>query len=151
MGHRPGCKICKKAWGTISSDRHHCRNCGDLFCNEHSSRKIIITRFRWNCSTAERVCDECYESLKKENQISPESELSASEFVASYITSSSPPVVVKEDEKEKVASAAHTKVTKKEKKKHHRHHHHHRRKKSKDHKAKESKGKEEEKVEKGGD
>ncbi|OAF67893.1 Hepatocyte growth factor-regulated tyrosine kinase substrate [Intoshia linei] len=38
--------------------RHHCRLCGNTFCDDHSSKKVNVPQLK--VRTAVRVCDECY-------------------------------------------------------------------------------------------
>ncbi|KAJ9465257.1 3-phosphoinositide-dependent protein kinase 1 [Diplonema papillatum] len=55
------CRSCKAQF-TFTNRRHHCRKCGDIFCNSCSSRQIGIPGLYQG---KVRVCDDCYQTLKK--------------------------------------------------------------------------------------
>ncbi|CEG38589.1 myosin-like protein [Plasmopara halstedii] len=40
--------------------RHHCRQCGNSFCFEHSTRQLALPHLGY--MTAQRVCDSCFEA-----------------------------------------------------------------------------------------
>ncbi|RLN63887.1 hypothetical protein BBP00_00003812 [Phytophthora kernoviae] len=69
--------------------RHHCRQCGNSFCYEHSTRQLALPHLGY--MAAQRVCDECFEvhiqamtSLKVPSLIRhPTDELSSSSFASS--------------------------------------------------------------------
>ncbi|ESO87042.1 hypothetical protein LOTGIDRAFT_107494, partial [Lottia gigantea] len=48
------CKKCEKEF-SISRRKHHCRNCGDIYCNECSDNKMSLP----SSSKPVRVCDNC--------------------------------------------------------------------------------------------
>ncbi|XP_062617136.1 RUN and FYVE domain-containing protein 2-like isoform X2 [Saccostrea cucullata] len=52
------CKGCSKEF-SISRRRHHCRNCGDIFCNECSDNKMPLP----SSAKPVRVCDNCHTLL----------------------------------------------------------------------------------------
>lgn len=54
------CKQCGKEFGFMRR-KHHCRNCGNIFCNDCSSRNCIIPESTY--TTQERVCDGCFTRL----------------------------------------------------------------------------------------
>ncbi|QLQ81347.1 hypothetical protein HG537_0F01080 [Torulaspora globosa] len=58
------CMICSKKF-TLINRRHHCRSCGGIYCQEHSSHRIVLPDL--GIYEAVRVCDNCYEDydLKK--------------------------------------------------------------------------------------
>eukprot|EP01080_Neovahlkampfia_damariscottae_P011639 gene11639-4880_t len=56
------CMQCKDKF-TFLNRRHHCRNCGGLFCGSCSSKKVILLRFGFDAPV--RVCDNCYQILNK--------------------------------------------------------------------------------------
>lgn len=58
------CMICSKKFSLINR-RHHCRSCGGIFCQEHSSHRIVLSDL--GIYEPVRVCDNCYEDydLKK--------------------------------------------------------------------------------------
>ena len=43
--------------------QHHCRNCGQVFCNKCSSKQSIIPQF--GIEREVRVCDTCFDKLNK--------------------------------------------------------------------------------------
>lgn len=48
------CTACKKEF-SISRRKHHCRNCGEIFCNECSDNKMPLP----SSAKPVRVCDTC--------------------------------------------------------------------------------------------
>ncbi|CAH8871445.1 unnamed protein product [Trichobilharzia szidati] len=54
----PNCFLCQSAF-SVSRRRHHCRNCGLIFCHECSSRKMTLP----SSSKPVRVCDTCHALL----------------------------------------------------------------------------------------
>ncbi|XP_052069941.1 RUN and FYVE domain-containing protein 2-like isoform X2 [Mytilus californianus] len=48
------CKTCEKEF-SISRRKHHCRNCGNIFCNECSDNKMPLP----SSAKPVRVCDDC--------------------------------------------------------------------------------------------
>ncbi|XBW34604.1 hypothetical protein QEN19_000170 [Hanseniaspora menglaensis] len=53
------CLICNDKFG-IFNRKHHCRNCGGVFCNEHSSHFIQLLDL--GITEKVRVCDDCYKT-----------------------------------------------------------------------------------------
>ncbi|EDO19489.1 hypothetical protein Kpol_1018p17 [Vanderwaltozyma polyspora DSM 70294] len=60
------CMICSKKFSLLNR-RHHCRSCGGIFCQDHSSNNIPLPDLGIYDSV--RVCDNCYEDYdsKKSN------------------------------------------------------------------------------------
>lgn len=54
------CKQCNREFGVFRR-KHHCRNCGNVFCQQCSSRECIIPESTY--TTQERVCDNCFGRL----------------------------------------------------------------------------------------
>jgi len=52
------CKLCKKEFN-IARRKHHCRNCGGIFCDSCSDNKMKLP----SSSKPLRVCDTCYTLL----------------------------------------------------------------------------------------
>ena len=52
------CNLCSKEFSLINR-RHHCRNCGQIFCNDCSSKLAPVS----NNKKPVRVCDSCYNEL----------------------------------------------------------------------------------------
>ncbi|XP_067935312.1 RUN and FYVE domain-containing protein 2-like [Watersipora subatra] len=48
------CKGCEKTFG-LARRKHHCRNCGDIYCDECSNQKMMLP----SSSKPVRVCDNC--------------------------------------------------------------------------------------------
>eukprot|EP01135_Chromosphaera_perkinsii_P009611 Nk52_evm61s1810 gene=Nk52_evmTU61s1810 len=55
------CHSCRTAFGVVNR-KHHCRNCGQIFCQTCSSKTSTIPKYGYEKSV--RVCDECYNSLR---------------------------------------------------------------------------------------
>ncbi|XP_037520015.1 early endosome antigen 1 isoform X2 [Rhipicephalus sanguineus] len=54
------CTGCEKLF-TVTIRKHHCRNCGNIFCNECSAKNAATASSR----KPVRVCDNCYSELTK--------------------------------------------------------------------------------------
>lgn len=54
------CTLCMKQF-TVTIRKHHCRNCGNIFCNECSSKTAIIAVSK----KPVRVCNNCYGEVVK--------------------------------------------------------------------------------------
>eukprot|EP00824_Muranothrix_gubernata_P000565 TRINITY_DN10685_c0_g1_i3.p1 TRINITY_DN10685_c0_g1~~TRINITY_DN10685_c0_g1_i3.p1 ORF type:complete len:477 (-),score=83.46 TRINITY_DN10685_c0_g1_i3:60-1490(-) len=54
------CMNCKEGF-TVVRRRHHCRNCGGIFCGSCSSKRFPILKFGYTDPV--RVCDACYQIL----------------------------------------------------------------------------------------
>ncbi|XP_022103962.1 early endosome antigen 1-like [Acanthaster planci] len=52
------CMACDKAF-SVTVRRHHCRQCGNIFCNECSAKSATIA----SSKKPVRVCDNCYSEL----------------------------------------------------------------------------------------
>ncbi|XP_055499092.1 RUN and FYVE domain-containing protein 1 [Leucoraja erinacea] len=52
------CKQCEKEF-SISRRKHHCRNCGDIFCNNCSSNELALPSY----PKPVRICDSCHTLL----------------------------------------------------------------------------------------
>ncbi|ELU06545.1 hypothetical protein CAPTEDRAFT_90657 [Capitella teleta] len=52
------CRNCTKPF-SVSRRKHHCRNCGEIFCNECSDNKMPLP----SSAKAVRVCDPCQTKL----------------------------------------------------------------------------------------
>ncbi|XP_016130201.1 RUN and FYVE domain-containing protein 1 isoform X1 [Sinocyclocheilus grahami] len=58
------CKQCQKEF-SISRRKHHCRNCGDIYCNSCSSNELALPSF----PRPVRVCDICHSLLLQRSSI----------------------------------------------------------------------------------
>lgn len=56
------CHRCRTQF-TVVQRKHHCRNCGQIFCNKCSSRSCPIPHF--GIEKEVRVCEACWEKLNK--------------------------------------------------------------------------------------
>ncbi|XP_052010862.1 RUN and FYVE domain-containing protein 1-like [Xyrauchen texanus] len=59
------CKQCQKEF-SISRRKHHCRNCGDIYCNSCSSNELALPSF----PRPVRVCDVCHSLLHRSTTVS---------------------------------------------------------------------------------
>ena len=59
------CRSCDAKFGAANR-RHHCRNCGDIFCGKCAFRTIAVPPR--GIRTPVRVCDECYMVLLEDQQ-----------------------------------------------------------------------------------
>ncbi|KAI9293800.1 hypothetical protein K502DRAFT_366389 [Neoconidiobolus thromboides FSU 785] len=71
------CMRCRTAF-TFTNRKHHCRNCGQTFCQTCSSNSVPLPHFGINDPV--RVCTGCYLGLKRVNNDS--TSLSLSEFIS---------------------------------------------------------------------
>ncbi|OAD75000.1 hypothetical protein PHYBLDRAFT_78888 [Phycomyces blakesleeanus NRRL 1555(-)] len=53
------CQSCNSAFGHMKR-RHHCRNCGNIFCNACSTRKVTLPQLGYGTKPA-RVCNSCFD------------------------------------------------------------------------------------------
>eukprot|EP00968_Pinguiococcus_pyrenoidosus_P027386 scaffold7375_cov268-Pinguiococcus_pyrenoidosus.AAC.36 len=65
------CEVCKSPF-TLLRRRHHCRNCGDLVCSQCSTHKLNLPHI--NATTAQRVCDRCYDERDQIGKGNPTSQ-----------------------------------------------------------------------------
>ena len=56
------CMTCRKSF-TMRIRRHHCRNCGGIFCNSCSSKSAAILKY--GITKPVRVCDPCFVKLSR--------------------------------------------------------------------------------------
>merc|ERR1719150_1095420 len=49
------CLSCRNTF-SLTNRKHHCRNCGQIFCSDCSSKRATMSNFR----NPQRVCDGCY-------------------------------------------------------------------------------------------
>ncbi|KAK7922105.1 hypothetical protein WMY93_009007 [Mugilogobius chulae] len=59
------CKQCQKEF-SISRRKHHCRNCGDIYCNNCSSNELALPSY----PRPVRVCDMCHSLLMQRSNSS---------------------------------------------------------------------------------
>jgi len=58
------CYRCKLVFN-VTDDKHHCRDCGEGFCNNCSLKTKCVPHRNWY--TPVRVCDTCYEKESHSN------------------------------------------------------------------------------------
>lgn len=58
------CMICYNAFSVLNR-KHHCRSCGGVFCQTHSSHTSPLVSL--GIMEPVRVCDNCYEQIKLKN------------------------------------------------------------------------------------
>lgn len=59
----PNCHICSQKFKTPFKKRHHCRNCGQTICSDHSAReRMRLPHFGLN--DRHRVCTVCHDLLR---------------------------------------------------------------------------------------
>eukprot|EP00698_Gefionella_okellyi_P000936 TRINITY_DN10814_c0_g1_i2.p1 TRINITY_DN10814_c0_g1~~TRINITY_DN10814_c0_g1_i2.p1 ORF type:complete len:375 (+),score=43.01 TRINITY_DN10814_c0_g1_i2:292-1416(+) len=56
------CMSCQSKF-SVMRRRHHCRNCGNIFCSQCSSRTFACPQVGGGLSSPQRVCDDCYSLL----------------------------------------------------------------------------------------
>eukprot|EP00804_Cyclotella_cryptica_P011755 CCRYP_011353-RA/>CCRYP_011353-RA protein AED:0.03 eAED:0.03 QI:203/0.6/0.66/1/0.8/0.66/6/0/2263 len=66
---RPRCPSCHAVF-SYTKRRHHCRLCGDVFCDACSSGRAVLPLDGEEFNVAVRVCDECMVDVKRGNYFS---------------------------------------------------------------------------------
>ena len=54
------CITCKTQF-SLTNRKHHCRNCGQIFCKDCSTKKAQMEGFK----NPQRVCDHCYAEIQQ--------------------------------------------------------------------------------------
>jgi len=75
------CSKCHSEFGLVQR-KHHCRACGNIFCNKCSSKQAIIPKY--GIEKEVRVCDACYSELVKK---SSKTKADDGELPAEYLNS----------------------------------------------------------------
>lgn len=80
------CHRCRSGF-SITNRRHHCRNCGQVFCGKCSSKVSTIPKY--GIEKDVRVCDACFNQLQKPPSAQrPAAKSTESDLPAEYLTSS---------------------------------------------------------------
>ena len=66
---RSSCPSCDVIF-SISKRRHHCRLCGDIFCDQCSNKKVLLPLSGPEFEKPVRVCDLCHTDVEKGNYFS---------------------------------------------------------------------------------
>ena len=63
------CNACDVEF-SLSVRRHHCRCCGEVFCSECTSKKIVLPHLGYSSTKPEKVCETCFttQRLKQERR-----------------------------------------------------------------------------------
>lgn len=59
----PKCHICSQKFGAVTKKRHHCRNCGQAICSDHSARERVRLP-HYGLNDRHRVCTVCHDLLR---------------------------------------------------------------------------------------
>lgn len=59
----PSCYICSQKFGPFHKKRHHCRNCGQSICSDHSARERMRLP-HYGLNDRHRVCTVCHDVLR---------------------------------------------------------------------------------------
>ncbi|XP_075231994.1 hepatocyte growth factor regulated tyrosine kinase substrate isoform X1 [Lycorma delicatula] len=93
------CHRCRVQFGMVQR-KHHCRACGQVFCNQCSSKNCTLPKF--GIEKEVRVCDACYNNNSKSTKSSttPKSEDLPAEYLNSSLAqqNQAPPPRKSEDE-----------------------------------------------------
>lgn len=77
------CYSCRVTFSVLNR-KHHCRNCGQVFCGQCSSKNSTIPKF--GIEKEVRVCDRCFDQLQKSSASTPSSK--EDELPVEYLKSS---------------------------------------------------------------
>lgn len=81
------CHRCRVAFSLVQR-KHHCRNCGQVFCGQCSGKTSTLPKF--GIEKEVRVCDGCFDQLQKPQATptAPSSKKDEDELPAEYLASS---------------------------------------------------------------
>ncbi|ESO94559.1 hypothetical protein LOTGIDRAFT_118151, partial [Lottia gigantea] len=78
------CTRCRVQFGMMQR-KHHCRACGEIYCNKCSAKSSIIPKY--GIEREVRVCDSCYESINKTTAAAKSSSESSDALPQEYLAS----------------------------------------------------------------
>ncbi|CAD6999989.1 unnamed protein product [Ceratitis capitata] len=79
------CHRCRDPF-SLTNRKHHCRNCGQVFCGQCSSKQCPIPKF--GIEKDVRICDGCYVLLQRPNTKPAVRAAAESDLPAEYVNSS---------------------------------------------------------------
>ncbi|XP_075152185.1 hepatocyte growth factor regulated tyrosine kinase substrate isoform X2 [Haematobia irritans] len=79
------CHRCRDDF-TLTNRKHHCRNCGQVFCGQCSSKSCPLPKF--GIEKDVRVCDGCYAQLQRPTSAKATVRSGESDLPAEYLNSS---------------------------------------------------------------
>lgn len=80
------CHHCRSEF-SFTLRKHHCRNCGQIFCHECSAKMCTLPKF--GIEKEVRVCDVCYSSLQKSATVTSQKRAEGpNDLPAEYLNSS---------------------------------------------------------------
>ncbi|KAK2166855.1 hypothetical protein LSH36_34g03012 [Paralvinella palmiformis] len=93
------CHRCRVTFSTFLR-KHHCRHCGNVFCNKCSSKTSIIPKF--GIEKEVRVCESCYEDINGPSNSKKEDDGLPSEYLNSPLSKQpqNPPAKTEQEIKE---------------------------------------------------
>jgi len=60
------CPLCNREFTALWRRKHHCRNCGDIFCHQCSANRVNLPSLGYDGSV--RVCDICFAEYNRTTQ-----------------------------------------------------------------------------------
>ncbi|KAH8267432.1 hypothetical protein KR018_001929, partial [Drosophila ironensis] len=79
------CTRCRVEF-TFTNRKHHCRNCGQVFCGQCSAKQCTLPKY--GIEKEVRVCDGCFKAIHKRSSSSKSASRADSDLPAEYLNSS---------------------------------------------------------------